>query len=403
MGQSVQIVHTGLGGYLALPDKKSGPALIVLQEIFGVNANIRDICDTYAEEGYVAFAPDLFWRQERDVQIDPSASDAMEKALPFLAKFSDDEAIEDVRTSIRYLKEEFACTDPVGAVGYCLGGRIAIRALLETEVMAAASYYGVAIEKLFDRVLPAGKKALLHIAALDHYCAPDAQVAIRKAAEAEPGITAHFYANCDHAFARKGSIHYHEMHARLADDRSVCFLKSSIGPIYDLEALWERHLDYEFHTRDADKTMSTMVSSPYVNHIPTMTGGVGYADLHRFYRDYFIGANPADTEQISVSRTIGVNQIVDEVIFSFTHDKVMEWLLPGVAPTGKHVRFGLVGIVKFRGDKLCHEHIYWDQASVLAQIGMLDAGTLPIVGRQAADKITDNSIPSNHLITDWRA
>ena len=174
-----------------------------------------------------------------------------------------------------------------------------------------------------------------------------------------------------------------------------------VGPAYDLEALWEAHLDYEFSTRDADLTMGTMVAQPYVNHIPTMTGGVGYTDLRRFYKDYFIGANPDDTAQVSISRTQGVRQIVDEVIFSFTHDRRMEWLLPGVEPTGRKVRFGLVGVVRFRGNKLCHEHIYWDQATVLAQIGLIDAARLPVVGAEGADKIIDNSIPSNRLIANW--
>jgi carboxymethylenebutenolidase len=132
-----------------------------------------------------------------------------------------------------------------------------------------------------------------------------------------------------------------------------------------------------------------------------MTGGVGYADLHRFYRDYFIGANPADTAQLTVSRTVGARQIVDEVIFSFTHDRRMEWLLPGVEPTGRKVRFGLVGIVRFRGSRICHEHIYWDQATVLAQLGLIDAHQLPVVGAEGADKIIDNGLASNRLIRSW--
>ena len=147
--------------------------------------------------------------------------------------------------------------------------------------------------------------------------------------------------------------------------------------------------------------MATMVAEPYVNHIPTMTGGVGYRDLRRFYADYFIGANPDDTMQVSVSRTQGARQIVDELVFSFTHDRRIEWLLPGVEPTGRHVRFGLVGVVRFRGDKLCHEHIYWDQATVLVQVGLLDASRLPVLGAEAADKIIDNSLPSNRLIRSW--
>lgn len=399
MNKLTAITTEGLGAYISLPSGGTGPLLIVLQEIFGVNANIRSLCDTYAAEGYVAMAPDLFWRQGAGIDIDPSEPDAMPKALALLEAFDDNQAMEDIAKVIGFAKAMHGCEGNASAVGYCLGGRLAFKALFDTEINSSVSYYGVGLETLVTQALPDGKAALLHVPQLDAYCPPEAQEIIRSAARGS--IKANFYAGCDHAFARAGSVHFNADNARLAYDRTLNFLVPRVGPSYDLESLWEAHLDYEFTTRDADLTMGTMVAQPYVNHIPTMTGGVGYRDLHRFYKNYFIGANPDDTTQVSVSRTLGVRQIVDEVIFSFTHDRQMDWLLPGIAPTGRKVRFGLVGIVRFTGDKLSHEHIYWDQASVLVQIGMLDAATLPVVGAEGADKITDNSIPSNRLIATW--
>jgi carboxymethylenebutenolidase len=175
-------------------------------------------------------------------------------------------------------------------------------------------------------------------------------------------------------------------------------------PGHDLVALWEAHCACEFETRDVDATMATMVAEPYVNHIPTMTGGVGHAQLHRFYRNHFIGANPPDITLTPVSRTVGADRIVDEMIFRFTHTRMIDWMLPGVPPTGRPVEVPLVAIVQFEGDRLAHEHIYWDQASVLVQIGLLDPQGLPVAGAEAARKVVDKTLPSNRLMREaWEA
>jgi carboxymethylenebutenolidase len=171
----------------------------------------------------------------------------------------------------------------------------------------------------------------------------------------------------------------------------------------ELVALWEEHCRYEFETRDVDATMATMVPAPYVNHVPTMTGGVGHDQLKRFYKYHFIGGNPPDTNLTPVSRTVGEDQLVDEMIFSFTHTSEIDWMLPGVAPTGRRVEIPLVAIVKFRDGKVAHEHIYWDQASVLVQIGKLDPAGLPVAGGETAKKVTDNKLPSNKLMRRWAA
>ncbi|HEY4041621.1 MAG TPA: nuclear transport factor 2 family protein [Rhodopila sp.] len=165
-----------------------------------------------------------------------------------------------------------------------------------------------------------------------------------------------------------------------------------------LESLWEAHCRYEFETRDVDATMATMVAEPYVNHIPTMTGGVGHDALKRFYSRHFIGANPPDFAMVPVSRTVGTDRIVDEFIVRFTHTTQVDWMLPRIAPTGREVEIPMVAIVQFQGDKLAHEHIYWDQASVLVQIGLLDATHLPVTGVEQAHKVLDTTLPSNRLM-----
>src|SRR6266550_8067865 len=166
----------------------------------------------------------------------------------------------------------------------------------------------------------------------------------------------------------------------------------------NLSQLWEEHVRFEFSTRNTDDTLATMVEDAYVNHVPVLTGGVGKDDLREFYTKRFIPQMPPDTEMIPVSRTIGNDQLVDEMVFKFTHTIHMDWLLPGIAPTGKRVEVPLVAIVRFREGKLAHEHIYWDQASVLAQIGLIDADTLPVAGIESARKVLDPTLPANTLM-----
>src|SRR5580698_2350351 len=155
----------------------------------------------------------------------------------------------------------------------------------------------------------------------------------------------------------------------------------------DLPALWQQHTDHEFVTRDTEATLLTMVEDAYVNHVPVMTGGRGKEALRAFYSQDFIPRMPPDTTLTPVSRTVGENQLVDEMIFSFTHTMEMPWMLPGIPPTHKRVEIPLVAIVHFRDGKLAHEHIYWDQASVLKQIGLLSDASLPVYGSETARRV----------------
>jgi carboxymethylenebutenolidase len=166
----------------------------------------------------------------------------------------------------------------------------------------------------------------------------------------------------------------------------------------NLSQLWDEHVRHEFSTRHTEHTLATMVEDAYVNHIPVLTGGAGHDELREFYSKRFIPHMPPDTEMVPVSRTIGNDQLVDEMVFKFTHTIRMDWMLPGIAPTGKRVEVPLVAIVRFKGGKLAHEHIYWDQASVLVQIGLLDASKLPVAGVESARKVLGSRLSTNKLM-----
>jgi carboxymethylenebutenolidase len=166
----------------------------------------------------------------------------------------------------------------------------------------------------------------------------------------------------------------------------------------NISQLWDEHVRYEFSTRNTEETLATMVEDAYVNHIPVLTGGVGRDQLREFYSKRFIPQMPPDTQMTPVSRTIGEDQLVDEMVFKFTHTIRMDWILPGVAPTGKRVEVPLVAIVRFRDGKLAHEHIYWDQASVLVQVGLIDPANLPVTGIESARKVLDPTLPANALM-----
>ncbi len=168
---------------------------------------------------------------------------------------------------------------------------------------------------------------------------------------------------------------------------------------HDIAAVFDDHVAAEFVDMDLDATMATMTDDPYVNHVPVMTGGVGFEGVRRFYGDHFIGKWPKDIEITPVSRTVGEDQVVDELVLSFTHDIEMDQLLPGIAPTGRHVRLPFCVVVKFEDGKVAHEHIYWDQASLLVQVGLLDPVELPATGAEQAENVLDpRAHPLNELI-----
>jgi carboxymethylenebutenolidase len=389
----------GMTGYLVVPESGSGPGVVLLQEIFGVNAHMRDVADLYAEEGYTVLAPDLFHTMEQRVELGYDGAD-MEKAFGFYQRFDLDQAVRDITASVSALRARPECTGKVGAIGFCLGGKLAWLAAAHAGVDAAVSYYGVGIEASLDDLATIKCPVTLHFGETDKFVPEEARAAIAAAVKGK-NIEVFVYPGADHGFNCSERPAFDKAASLMAHSRSLTTFRGAMGPHYDLSALWEQHTYLEFGARDADATMRTMVAEPYVNHVPTMTGGVGHDNLLRFYKYHFIPTTPKDTKLVPVSRTIGTDRIVDEMLFCFTHDNEIDWMLPGVAPTGKYVEIPLIAIVHFRGDKLYNEHIYWDQASVLVQIGLLDPKLVPSAGIETAKKLLDKSLPSNALMRRW--
>ncbi|HEX3187467.1 MAG TPA: dienelactone hydrolase family protein [Pyrinomonadaceae bacterium] len=389
--------------YLALPAGGYGPGIVVLQEIFGVNDNVRSIADWYAAHGFVAIAPDLFWRLERGVQLTDKGDD-WQKAIAYYQRLDEAKAVEDSAATLEFLKRHTACSGRAGAVGFCLGGNLAYLLSVRFKPDCAVGYYGVSIEKSLSEATNLTSPLMLHIAGDDKFCPPEAQRQIHEALDGNTLVTLHDYPHEGHAFGRVGGEHYNAAAAELANLRTLEFFVNHLAGAglasaqQTLSMRWDDHVKYEFATRNTDDTLETMVADAYVNHVPVMTGGVGHDELRDFYSQRFIPQMPPDTAMTPVSRTIGVDRVVDEMVFEFTHTIKMDWMLPGVEPTGKHVRVALVVIVHFRDGKLAHEHIYWDQASVLAQLGLIDAAQLPVAGVESAEKVLDPKLPSNELM-----
>jgi carboxymethylenebutenolidase len=386
--------------YLALPKSGSGPGLVLAQEIFGVNQTMREVADYYAEEGYVVLVPDLFWRQVPGIELGYTPED-WQRAFGLYQGFDEAKGVEDIQASLTALRGREEVTSNVGVLGFCLGGKLAYLAACRTDADVVVAYYGVGIEKALDEAHKIKCRLVLHIAEKDNFCPPEAQAVIQQQLAGHHAVELYTYPGVDHAFARQGGDHFHKPSALMAHERTITALKREMGPHYDFSALWDKHCEYEFASRNVANTMATMVPEPYVNHIPTMTGGVGNQMLSRFYQHHFVNSNPPDTSLTPISRTVGSTQIVDEMLFCFTHTCEIDWMLPGIPPTGKRVEIPLVAIVKFRGDKIYHEHIYWDQASVLVQIGKLEPHGLPVAGIESAQKLLDETLPSNTLMATW--
>ncbi|HEX3143739.1 MAG TPA: dienelactone hydrolase family protein [Pyrinomonadaceae bacterium] len=389
--------------YVALPASGYGPGIVVLQEIFGVNQFLRSIADWYAARGFVAICPDLFWRQERGVELTDQSEAEWQKAFQLYQGLDVDKAIDDAAASLEFLRQHPACSGRAGAVGFCLGGNLAWLLSVRYKPDCAVGYYGVGIEKTLTEVNGLANPLMLHIAGRDDHCPPEAQKQIHATLDENPLVTIYDYPNSEHAFSRPGK-HYDAAAAELAHLRSLeFFVRHLAGEGFanaqeNLSDKWDEHVKYEFATRDTEDTLKTMVADAYVNHVPVMTGGVGHDQLRDFYSQRFIPQMPPDTSMTPVSRTIGTDRVVDEMVFEFTHTIKMDWMLPGVEPTNRHVKIPLIVVVHFRDGKLAHEHIYWDQASVLAQIGLIDAKSLPIAGVETAEKVLNPKLPANELM-----
>ncbi|KAL1872315.1 hypothetical protein VTK73DRAFT_1546 [Phialemonium thermophilum] len=335
-------------------------------------------------------------------------------------------ALVDASASLRHALEALSacdgCTsDKIGIVSYGaeLWNSLA-SAVQATKEIVATVVYADATEQA--QIARSPIPILQHLAGTS--TTGDGRSIERSSAE---GITRYWYpSRTSFRFAVPFQEDFHYATEAVSHTRSLTFLKPLMqGPYFDLETIWDEHTYYEFEDRSVEHTMSTMVQEPYVNHIPTMTGGVGRTRLSNFYRHHFIFNNSPDTELELISRTVGIDRVVDEFIYKFTHNSYVDWMLPGIPPTGKKVEVPFTAIVNIRGDRLYHEHIAWDQACALAQLDLLpeylpfpypipgngvDEKTepgkyeyrLPVAGIETARKLRErNAVPSNQMF-DFR-
>jgi len=382
--------------FVSKPVSKTAPGIVLLQGGFGINNQIN-LCNLLAEEGYLVVFPNLFARLDRHVDLVHSQDD-VEKGIALSEKLDKEQCLRDIATTVAALRTMPGCDGKVGTIGFSLGGTLAVLAAARYDLQCAISYYGVGIERHLDEGNLITSPLVMHFAEEDKFSSAETISAIRRAFAGHKNVKVYTYPGVDHAFASPESASHNKPAASMAYSRSFAVLQRAVGPDFDLSVLWDRHLECEFVDRDVESNMQTMVAQPYVNSIPTMTGGVGYDELYNFYKHHFLHVNPGDTRTVPISRTIGSDRVVDEMIFCFTHDREIDWMLPGVAPTGHYVEVPLVAIVCFRGGKLYNEHIYWDQASVLVQIGLLPRDGLPVTGIEATQKLVNERLPSNLLM-----
>ncbi|MBN9319145.1 MAG: carboxymethylenebutenolidase [Caulobacterales bacterium 68-7] len=215
--------------YVARPDHKNGPAVVVIQEIFGVNAVMRGVCDALAAQGYLAVCPDLFWRLEPGVDITDQTQAEWDKALDLMGRFDVDQGVNDLQAVIAAVRDMPECDGKVGTVGYCLGGKLAFLVATRTDADASVSYYGVGLEPLLPEIESMTHPLLVHIAGEDGFTPPDSRQRVIKGLEHQPMVTVHVYPGRDHAFARPGGKHYDADDATLAEHRSLAFFKAYIG------------------------------------------------------------------------------------------------------------------------------------------------------------------------------
>ena len=216
-------------GYLSTPSAGTGPGVVVIQEIFGVNAVMRGVADALAARGYLALCPDLFWRLKSGVQLTDKTKAEWDQAFALMNKFDPDAGVKDIQATITQLRSMPGCTGKVGAVGYCLGGLLAYLTAARTDSDASVGYYGVNVQTKLDEAKNIKRPLMLHIASKDQFVLPEAQRKITEALKGNPLITIHTYPEMDHAFAREGGEHYDKACADLANGRTATFFRQHLS------------------------------------------------------------------------------------------------------------------------------------------------------------------------------
>ena len=217
------------GGYLAIPATTPAPGVVVAQEIFGVNQVMRDVCDWLAGAGFLACCPDIFWRIEPGIQLTDKSEAEWARAFELFQAFDVDKGIVDLKAALASMRQQADCTGAAGAIGYCLGGKLAYLMAARSDSDAGVSYYGVGLDELLGEAGNITKPLLLHVAAKDQFVPPEAQEKIKAGLADNPHVTLHVYDGNDHAFARLGGEHYDKTAADLANGRSLKFLRGNLG------------------------------------------------------------------------------------------------------------------------------------------------------------------------------
>ncbi|KAM0298067.1 hypothetical protein ACHAPM_008763 [Fusarium culmorum] len=379
----LKAVRPGVSLLPPLSRRGHGPGLVVLtstsEDLLKIEDGVPSVLIKWAEEGYTV------------VQIDASAfEDGNNKDVLR-------EALETMQQCDKYDEGK------IGLVAYS-------SSLWNTIAPNLSDVPDVAAAVVYTNANDLSKLSSTKIPLLRHIVGPTGK--------SNPGTEYYYPKAQSFAFATPFHQHFDYNMESVSHTRNLQFLKPKVGgPYFDLEYIWEEHTHYEFADRSVEHTMSTMVQEPYVNHIPTLTGGIGRDKLSDFYRHNFIFNNSADSELDLISRTIGIDRVVDEFLFKFTHNQEIPWMLPGVPPTNIKAEVPFTAVVNIRGDRLYHEHISWDQGTLLRQLGLLpeylpfpyalpDGKTsesgfeyrLPVAGKETAIKMKDrHGVASNQM------
>ena len=364
--RSIAVAGKTLEAHFAVHRSGTGPGLLLLADEAGLDAGIRARAWLFGEEGYAVLA---------------------------VAGLSEAGEVRAAADALRAMPEQ---AGGIGVLGHGAGGALACRAASAFDAAVAFDPVGLAEASEIGAACP----ALLVFGTRDSAEAEQAAGRIERGLDRSDGSAVLRYPSAAPGFAIPHRAAFDKRADSLAHSRALGLLRRALGPHYDLVALFEAHVRHEFETRDVDATMATMIDEPYVNHVPTLAGGVGHDMLKRFYKYHFVDQNSRERSSTPVSETVGPDRIVLETVVRFRHDRVLDRYFPGIAPTGKMVEIPTLLLVRFRGDRVCHEHIYWDQASALSQIGALDAAGLPIAGAEAAAKVLDETGPSNIFMQD---
>lgn len=372
--------------HIAPPAAGRGPALLLLAPA-GLTPSTVGWCERMAAEGYAVLAPDL-------ARHFAAAIDAGAPALR--------DAVSDVAIARSALAPFLEAGAKTGVIGLgraaSLAWRLAAHGMVDALVCYGVTGLDTAVADIASMTCPT---AIHAIGAEIADCAPT--IARLRAAQATLSrLRLYEYPACRAGFADPLDAGFDQHPAAVAHSRTLGTLRPVLGPHYDLGRLFQEHLYQEFTAGDPDATMETMVDRPYVNHVPTLTGGVGHDVLKRFYKYHFIPKLPRDRDVVLLSETVAGDTVVLEFVNRFTHTAEIDYSLPGIPPSGKRLEIPTVVVAKFRGDKLYHEHIYWDQASLLVQLGLLDPKGLPVAGVEEARKMLDQNRPANELMASWR-